>query len=227
MENQSKSKPQKVVGSANKGIEIILAIVLIVLIVGGVLIFLFTRSMTSDLGTETITSEELFFPAGPSEILEVTDSSKVTINDKTITLPEGWRVISISKNYSEDTQYKCENADQTECTVYNITNNEQYYYIATPTALRTTVDTPTDQEKKMINIGGIDYEFSYEEISVYTMDSAGELVEDSSAHIYKEIHGCVAPNMCVSSGLLNIDDSSKNGEQVSAFESFVKSLIIS
>jgi hypothetical protein len=224
MEKEKNRSTKKAFKFADRGVEIALAVALIAFIVVGVIIFLFSnrnqvnKSLNSDVQTLLV---------GPREILEVNDPSKVTLGNESVGLSSGWRVASVSRDYSQDEQYECNGVDQKTCTVYTVTNNEEVYFIATPSQLQTKVSVPISSEEKSVSVGGKSITFKFDSIATYKENENGELVEDESIVIYKEVYGCVSSSICISSGLLNYEDATINKSQVEKFQSFVEGLAIS
>lgn len=224
MEKEKLKSPKKALKFADRGVEIALAIALIAFIVVGLIIFLFANKSGFGNPNGDNLDAELALSNRPREILEVTDEKKVVVGESTITLAENWRVVSLSRDYTSDNNYSCNGIDQESCMVYSISNNEVIYYISTPVQLQTKVDIPVTTEKKDIQVAGKPVSFSFDRISIYAENDKGELVENDSVVIYKEVYGCVSSTLCVSSGLLNLEDASVNKSQVEKFQNFVEGL---
>ena len=213
----------------DRSVEIVLVIGLIVVIVVIVLVFLLNRSgfvlipnnNEVDISQITSSSPDKF------EVLEIKDEKNITIENTKISLPENWRVISVLKDYSNNTAFVCKDSSQKECLAHLVTNGTITYYVSTPAPLLTQVSIVTKDDVKNLSVSGKEYAFNYSKIEMVNRDEAtGELTPVDNINIYKEVYGCFSEGVCVSSGYLNVINEEENKKQVNEFEIFVKSLNI-
>lgn len=225
-----KSAAKKLFKSFDKSVEALLAIFLIVFLVSGVIVFLVSQirdsSNTEDMDLSQ-TFEGLNDESLLSQFIEVTDPKNITAGDNIIRLQDPWVVISILKDFTKNSSYGCQDVNTADCIAFYVTDTQQTYYFSVPSAFRSKATISATSEERSLVISGREVPFSYERVQLVNRDEeSGENYEINDIAIYKEIFGCPFENLCVSSGLLNVDDQQINREQVKSFEAFLNSIII-
>lgn len=225
-----KSAGKKILKSFDKSVEALLAIFLIVFLISGVIVFLVSQVRESanteevDLtqNLEGLNDESVF-----SQLIEVIDPKSISVGENVIRLQDPWIVISILKDFTKNSLYGCENVNTSDCIAFYVTDTQQIYYFSGPSAFRSKTTTSSTSEERVLVISGREVKFTYERVQLVSRDEeSGENNEINDLAIYKEIFGCPFENLCVSSGLLNVDDQEINREQVRSFEVFLNSIII-
>lgn len=111
------------------------------------------------------------------KVLEVSNPTKLTIGQKTIIFPEGWRITSAYQN-SDDAQYLCESSTS-NCRIYVISNNTNTFYISAPTSIKDSEGPVTERIDKTISFGGVDTLLSYEKLTLVKKEGDDENAETS------------------------------------------------
>lgn len=216
--------------SFDKSVEALLAVFLIVFLISGVIVFLVSRvgnsTNTEELNLnqnfEGLNDETVF-----SQLIEVSDPKSISVGNNIIRLQDPWFVTSILKDFTKNSDYGCQDVTSADCIAFFVTDSQQNYYFSTPSAFRSKTTISTVPEERILVISGREIQFVYERVELVTrVEESGENRSVSGLAIYKEIFGCPFENLCVSSGLLNVDDQETNSSQVRSFELFLNSIII-
>src|SRR5690606_33881035 len=187
----------------DRGVERVLAIGLIALIVIiGIILLLNNGSGNNQTGNDD--SDFLSIPLAPiqGQVVDIDNEKLVTVTGKTLTLPDGWRISSILKGFSQEV-LRCENVDKSECLVYFITNNEYTFYLSNPTAVRSANTIPSSKVTREIASGVGAVTLNYEELSIVTREGESEeITEVTDKKLYKDVYGALSEGIFVSTGLL-------------------------
>ncbi|MEO6728766.1 MAG: hypothetical protein ABIM99_02480 [Candidatus Dojkabacteria bacterium] len=217
-----------------KRIEIVLAVLLIVVVVLGVVFLLFRSIPVSNPITSTSENELLpGIPADPNEFIKFLDLSsqtEFTALGKKIILPTDAQVNSAYNNTSL-TQFSCRSDISTDCTIYEIDTAGRRFYISAPLVLNLKSRTSTASIKKKLVVAGEEVEFTYMQKKFFNAVANAdgvitETIENKELTTVEEIYGCLSYKICFSTGRLEALDKTANDLDVTAFETFVQSIVI-
>ena len=160
------------------------------------------------------------------EAIENNFTNKITYNDKSLVLPDGYGVTTVYQN-SDDATNLCITESESECRIYVVSNGDNTYYISTPTPTRFLNGPVVQVETKVIDFAAQNIELKYDKLlltSRSNIEENGESTSNDDTTLYLQAYGCEANNFCASTLALDYLDQTINASQIQAFETFLVQL---
>lgn len=201
-------------------------LLIVIIIILGV-IFILTRQGMMQTGSESDQLQndidEIIAIENENLVpLDVRNNTEIKIADKTITFKDSFLVNSAAQA-TRVSGIECRSPNTGACIFNFLTDGNSTFYITTPSEpIAFDGFDKSNDTTQILNTPYGDVFLNYRFLTVYPENPEDEI----DVTLIRQVYGCVQTNICVGSGLLNIDDPDVNASQVAEFEDFVKSLNI-
>lgn len=198
--------------------------VIVFLAIGLMTIFLATGILDNNENSSDETNDDDFFdlPVEDKEVIFFEDPKSVVLGAKKISITDPWLITKAQKTLS-DKFFECESSTQaSSCIVYYISNSEVEFILSIGGAYLYKGGFIGEVITKKTQFLEGDYNLVLEQ---YNTVNINDTSIESPDDFYRQIHICSEDNVCLSSGILSLNQQ-ENRNQSKLFIDLIGSLQI-